>query len=268
MPPRSRGNYAIRKLRPRKRVGKDSISYTIPLVGPYADLQAAEPAIDSPFTGYPAAFKVSEVSLEETGGGSGRMLVTIEQLLPGTDSGDDSPIAEPIYESDYAEERRPIEEHKRCGYLEPNRPFYEYPDRKKSPANPSKTAAEVDASTDNKVYKQREWHNWSALDAADYHVNSQDPHAWTLAQYQALKAKGRNDYPVNYPVCSKTSYHRGRPSSGASVNKVSTPPSQCSPPDGYTYVKCGDRATKQGRLYTRVESWRGYDSTDALLFAT
>ena len=263
MPPKARGTYAIKSQRARKRVSSETRSYIIPLVGPYALLEANEPAIDSNFSGYPAEYKVSDVSLEDLGGGAGRMTVTIEAPRPGTPAGEsDEQLAEPIYESDYAEERRPTEEHKKCGKLKADRPYYEYPDRKKSTANPAKTASQADADPEI-VYKQRTWDNWQSLDADDF---VQASGGWTLTQYKALKEKGRNDYPVNYPICSMTSYHRARPASGSAVNSVSAPPSQCSPPSGFTYVKTTDRVTKQGRLFTRVQAWRGYDSTDDLFY--
>lgn len=232
-------------------------------VGPYAELEAQEPAIGSAFSGYPDIYRVSEVSLEDTGGGSGRMMVTIERPQPDN-SAAASPdaLADPIYESDYAEERRPLEEHKKCGELKADRPYYKYPDRKTSTANPKKTAAEADSDPEE-VYKQRTWENWHVLDADDYDHTG---YVWSLVSYKSLKEKGFNDYPICYPVCTETTYHRYRPSSGAGVNAISTPPSACNPPTGFIYVKSGDRCTKQGRLYTRVQSWRGYNSADALFY--
>ncbi len=255
MPPRSRGNYEIKRLRARKRTGQDSKSYTIPFVGPYAALEAAEPPIGSQFTGYPSDYRVSEVSLEETGGGSGKMLVTIERPQPDQPAEVPDALSEPIYESDYSEERVRLEEHKKCGALKADRPRYEYPDRETSAANPGKTKAEAAADSDN-YYKQRTWDHYTALDGNDYDDTGSGK--WSLATYKSLRDSGFESFPVAFPVCTATTYHRSRPASTGGINTISTPPSQCSPPSNFVYVKTGDRLTKQGRLYTRVQSWRGY----------
>jgi hypothetical protein len=76
------------------------------------------------------------------------------------------------------------------------------------------------------------------------------------------------DYPVAYPLASATTYHNYRPSSGTGVFSKENPPSECgAPTSSYVFVKTADRITKQGRLYTRVQQWRGYyGGTDDLLY--
>jgi len=258
---RARGQFVIKRLRARYRKVSDAQTYTVPFVGPYTELLASQPALDASLSGFPTDYKVKEVTVEEGRSIDGKMVVTIEKPLAGnTGSTEDSQIGDPVYESDYSEERRPIEEHNKCGNLDPGRPYYEYPDRKTSDANPG-----VDATTATndaeKVYKQRTWDHWQSLDDNDYAAGD-----WNLADYKSLKEKGRNDYPVAYPVCTVTTYSKFRQTSGSGVWSISSPPAQCSPPSGWTYVKTGDRCTKQGRLYTRVQTWRGYDSTDTLFF--
>lgn len=254
MPPRARGNYTIKKLTARRRVNADTQSYEIPYVGPYTALAAAEPLVGSTVLGYPAAFKVDQVTLEETGGGSGRMVVVITKPQPGTPTGsDDTQLAEPIYESDYCEERRPIEEHKKCGKLKDDRPYYEYPAMATSLEN--KAINWSPSPTNSGQYRQRTWEHWVSLNANDY---SESGGGWSLAVYKSLRESGFDSFPVALPICSVTSYHRFRPVSTGGINAVSAPPSQCSPPTGFIYVKTGDRVTKQGRLYTRVQSWKGF----------
>jgi hypothetical protein len=260
MPPRAKGHYIVKRQRAKKTTTATSISYTIPFVGPYNELEASEPIYGSGFSGFSPEFRVREVSLEDTGGGTGKMLVTVSASFEPNENGP-SQIGVPIYESDYAEERRPIEENKKCGFLKPNRPGYDNPNAGES----------SDASNLNKKYpsseakgRQRTWDHWAALNDDDYDASGSEK--WTLAQYKALKEKGRNDYPVNYPICTATTYYRYRPVSGSAVNTISTPPSDCNPPAGYIYVKCADKCTKQGRIYTRVQAWRGYDSTESLFY--
>ena len=256
MPPKPKGNYGIKRQRARKKTGPDTKSYTIPLVGPYAALEAAEPAIGSTFTGFPSDYRISEVTLEDTGGGSGKMLITIERPQPDPPTEDvPAALSDPIYESDYGEERCRLEEHTKCGHLIADRPRYQYPDRETSSANPGKTKAEAEADASN-VYKQRTWDNYTALDAEDYDATGSGK--WSLETYKSLRDAGFETFPVAFPICTATTYHRSRPASTGGINSVSTPPSQCSPPSGFVYVKSGDRLTKQGRLYTRVQSWRGY----------
>jgi len=263
MAARPKGNFTVRQLRPRTRTTANGRSIIIPYVGPYDQLKALEPPLDSTVTGFPADYKVSEVSLDEGRSVEGKMTVTITKPHSEPDSNDPNPLGDPIYESDYLEERRPTEDNKRCGRLKPDRPYYEFPDRKTSTANPKKNASEAAADAE-KTYKQRTWDHWQSLDADDYDASGSG--TWSLAQYKSLKERGRNDYPVAFPVCTATTYHRGRPGSGQGINQEGNPPGECDPPSGYFYVKSGDRKTKQARIWTRVQTWRGYDSTDALFF--
>lgn len=265
MAARAKGDFQVKRLKARTRKSAERKSYVIPYVGPYTALVAQEPEIGSVITGFPSDYKVTEVTIEEGRSTEGRMTVTIEKPQPGNNpSNDNTPLSDPVYESDYAEERRPTETHKKCGYLKADRPYYEYPDRKTSAANPKKTAGEANSDVE-KVYKQRTWDNWQSLDTDDYALAAVT-NRWSLEQYKSLKEKGYNDYPVSYPLCTATTYHRARPQSGQGTWKISAPPSECDPPPGFIYVKCADRGTKQARLFTRIQQWRGYDSTDELFF--
>lgn len=256
MAAKPKGDYKIRKQAPRKRTTPEGQSYVIPYVGPYAALEPSAPQIGTSMPGFPGDYLVAEVSLEETGGGSGRMVVTIEKPSPAPSGPSAAELADPIYESDYQEEQRPLEENKKCGKLKPDRPYYEYPDRKKSAGNPAKSASQADSDLE-KVHKQRTWDHWQSLDADDYELSTATGN-WDLATYKSLREAGFTTYPINLPVCTATTYHRFRPGGTGGINSLSTPPSECGAPSGYVYVKTGDRVTKQGRLYTRVRSWKGY----------
>lgn len=262
---RAKGTYQVKQQRPRRIKRAESEGYSVPFVGPYSALASAEPAIDATLAGFPGDYKVREVNLEHTGGDSGRMLVTIERPLPGsTGSQSDAQIGVPVYELIWSEERRPLQENRRCGRLKAERPYYEYPDRRKSAANPSKTATEA-AEDSDKVYRQRSWENWESLDDDDY-----DPPTvgggWNLTNFRRLKEAGYNDFPVAYPLARVTIYAKYRIAAPGGTYQVSTPPAQCGAPGGWYYVKTASESKKEGRLYTLVEEWRGYNRVDDLFF--
>lgn len=256
MPPRAKGNYTIKKLTARRRVTAETESYEIPYVGPFAALSAAVPPVGSAVAGYPSDFRVDNVTLEETGGGSGRMVVTIIKSQPGTPGGDSpTPVGVPIYELDWAEERRPIFEHPHAPKLKEDRPRYKYPDRETSEANPAKTQEQVQSDSEE-FYKKRSWDNWMSLDAADIDGASG---GWSLSTLQKILNAGINDYPVAFPIASVTKYARARIAPTGSVNAKSNPPGECgAPTNDWFWIKTAARASKQGRLYSLVETWRGY----------
>ncbi len=63
------------------------------------------------------------VALEPGDANNGRMVVTIEK----PNRGGSEQVGETIYECRWNEDRRPIEEHKFCGRLKNDRPFYKSP---------------------------------------------------------------------------------------------------------------------------------------------
>lgn len=261
--PRTRGKFSVKQLPHRIRSTSDGRSYIIPFVGPYAQLLTMEPAIDALMPGFGNLYRVSEVVIERGKSLEGTMDVTI--TLPRRDNdntGDDSEIGDPVYELDWSEERRPIEEHKKCGQLKADRPYYKYPSRAAHNTN-NKGVSKADSdSAEDGPFAQRTWDDWASLDDQDYEKTGQ----WTLANYKGLKEKGYNDYPVSFPVARVTIYSRYRKSPNGSVWQISTPPGACGAPGGWTYVKTASRTTKVARLYTLVEEWRGYNKADALFF--
>lgn len=254
MPPKVKGSYSIRRQRAKKRSTAESKSYAIPIVGPYPALEASEPAIGASFSGYPSDYFVTDVSLEDTGGGSGKMVVTIEKKQPGNPEGSQpTQIGETVYELDWSEERRPIFEHPKCPKLKPDRLNYEYPDRVYSQGNSGKTDAEVSSDTE-KFYKKRTWDNWQSMDAGDL-IGGE----WDVDTIKKLLEAGINDYPLAYPIASATKYALYRIAASGDVNAKSNPPSECGAPiESWFWIKCGARSTKQGKLYSLVETWRGY----------
>lgn len=256
-------NLEVKKLRPRYRKTLEAEQIVVPLVGRFDALKAQEPAVGAPFAGFPADFEVKEVSIQEGQSVEGRMEVTLEKLSPGnTGSGgsSSSPLPDSIYELDWMEERRPVEEHPKCFFLKSDRPWREYPESRSAG-----DSYESEAAAGDKKVRQRTWEHWAVLDTDDI-SESGNPNAWTLEQYKEIKEKGFDDYPVASPVASQTSYHKAKPDCGSGIWTISSPPSYCGAPTGWIYVKVCDRSTKQGRLYTRVQQWRGFANATPLFF--
>lgn len=258
---RSRGQYQIKRQRPRYRSTAETRQIIIPYVGPFDQLKASEPAIDSTISGFPSTHKVKEVSIEELGGGAGRMVVTLELPAPGsTGSEQNTQIGETVYECDWSEERRPVEEHSKMPQLKTDRSVYEFPDK----AYDSVTNAgwsSAGSAPDGKTGRQRTWDDWAALDSGDVTGGT-----WSIDDYKSLRRKGYEDFPVAFPIARVTTYAKFRIPPNGSVWHISSPPSQCGAPAGWTYVKTASRSRKEGRIYSLVEEWRGYNRADALFF--
>jgi hypothetical protein len=260
---RVKGLMGVRQVRPRYRTLTEARQIIVPFVGPFSALQKSEPPTGAPFSGFPPEYLVKEVNLIPGESANGRMEVVLEKLLTGADSGASfAAVGDPVFERDWGEERRPLEEHKKCGKLKADRPYYESPGSATSDSNPALT------SPGAKNCRRRTWDEWDVLDEDDYEAVDG---GWSLTQYKAIRESGHSDYPVAYPICIKTTYHRSRPTdaSASGVYKKSTPPTECLPPSvGWVYVKTVDRISRSGRLYTRTQQWRGYDKTQDLFFLT
>jgi hypothetical protein len=253
---KSAGPFSVRRLRPRRQLDAEADRYTVEYVGPYDTLEAQTPEIGASLTGFPSTYLVESAELEPTRATAGRLRVQIMQRTTGgTGSDDPTELSDPIYELDWGEERRPIEEHRKCGYLKADRPRYLYPERgSDSEGQETYTSSEAKGAP-------RTWEHWAALDSSDYTGGT-----WSLAQYKSIKEAGYLDYPVPFPIARVTRYARYRISPTGSVHHLSSPPSGCGAPSGWTYVKTAARSQKQGRLYTLIEEWRGYDRADDLFF--
>ena len=158
-----------------------------------------------------------------------------------------------VCELDWIEELRPLEQHPKCGTLNPERQYFQYP-------NDAGTAFGNGNDTYNfnhpeKKGSQRTWENWQALTGTDYTAGDG---GWTLSKYKELKEAGGNDYPIAFPIARVTLYSRSRWENANAVYRKSNPPTECGAPSGYTYVKIAERNQKQGRLYTQIAEWRGF----------
>jgi hypothetical protein len=242
----------------RRRLRAEGDSYEIPYVGLYADLEGQVPTIGSPVTGLPAGYLVEEVQLLEGNGGSGRMIVVAARPTPNSGLPGTGQLGDTIYELDWYEERRPIEEHPKCGDLKADRPAYVFP----------QYGADYEGQAvfnDPKKGRQRTWDHWEVIDSFDYQQKSGSG-AWSLGAYKELKEQGYVDFPVAYPVARKTTYTRSRVTPSGQVWKNSNPPGDVTAPNGWYYVKTAERITKVGRVWTMVEEWRGYSNADDLFF--
>jgi hypothetical protein len=250
---KTRGQFVVKRQRPRYRTTADARQIIVPYVGPFADLVAKEPPIDSAISGFPSNFKVKEVVIEEGRAHDGRMVVTLELPNPGsTGSTENQQIGEPIYELDWGEQVRPIEQHPEMPILKEDRKVYEFPEKVYDEDSNSGWAPGTKAPN-GKTGRQRTWEDWVALDDDDLSGGT-----WNLETYKALKRQGMDTYSVPFPIARATVYAKYRIPPNGAVNTVSSPPAECGAPNDWTYVKISSRPTKQGRLYTLVEEWRGY----------
>lgn len=257
----ARGNYQIRRQRPRYRTTAEASQIIVPYVGPFDALQAARPAIQSTLSGFPNDHLVKEVLLEEGRSTDGRMVVTLEKPSPGaTGSTANQQIGETVYELDWGEERRALEEHKSCPVLKSDRLVYEFPDRAyDATTNPGWSSS--GSAPAGKTGRQRTWDDWAALDAGDVTAG-----VWSVDQYKQLRREGYTDYPVAFPIARVTIYAKYRITPTGSVWTISSPPSQCEAPSGWVYVKTSSRSRKEGRLYSLIEEWRGFNKANSLFF--
>jgi hypothetical protein len=258
---RSKGQYVVKRQRARYRETAEASQIIVPYVGPYDTLWSGRPAINSTISGFPGDHKVKEVAMEDGRANDGRLIVTLEKPNPGsTGSDENTQIGETLYELDWGEERRPLEEHKKMPILKTDRLVYEFPDKAYDAATNAGWSSTDDAPA-GKTGRQRTWDDWAAMDGGD--VNAGE---WSIDDYKGLRRKGYEDYPVSFPIARVTIYAKYRINPVGSVWTTSSPPSQCGAPTGWTYVKTASRSSKQGRLYTLIEEWRGFNRVDSLFF--
>ncbi len=256
---RSKGHYVVKRLRPRYEETAEASQIIVPFVGPFDALWSGRPAINSTLSGFPSDHTVKKVSMEDGRANDGRLIVTLERPAPGsTGSNENAQIGESIYELDWGEERRPLEEHEKAPHLAPDRPEYEFPDKAwDSQINYGWPPGEA---PEGKIGVQRSWDNWAALDSSDV-----IPIDWDVDDYKALRRKGFVDFPHAFPIARSTIFAKYRIASSGGVQAVGSPPGQCGAPGGWIYVKTASRSTKQGSLYSLIEEWRGFSKVEPSL---
>ena len=100
-----------------------------------------------------------------------------------------APLGAPTFELEFTEVSKPLEMHPLCGILKPTR-------------------------TPNAITgKKLTWEDWSLLTANDYDDTGSGTGIWvgsakfSLAEYQAKKARGQDSYVVFAPVIRRTTIH-------------------------------------------------------------
>jgi len=225
--------------------------------GPYVKCLAKQPAIGQAITGFAAALRVTASKVTELDGGAGRIDITLEAALDDSGQSPDA-IGEPTYEIEYGELEKPLETHRLCGKLKPNRPRYK--DGENNPAEG----------------KQRTWEDWQSLDDNDYDGTGHPlkpagntETLWTREQYKSLKEKGQDSYVVAAPIIRRTTIHLRKPDDiGAATGKRQNPPAAANFANvtGFDWLAGPDRCTKSKRTFTRSSEWIGAEEWSELTY--
>ncbi|MEI6035856.1 MAG: hypothetical protein WCS65_16440 [Verrucomicrobiae bacterium] len=179
---------AVKQLRSRYRYTATTEQMIRSYVGGYAALLAMAPTIGEAGTDDRVV-----VSWDLTEGESvnGKLEITEEKAKPdmgGSGIGGGEALGDPIYELDWAEERRPIEQHKKMPRLAADRPWYAKPWCSASDVDNKHWSGTGTPPSSLNGYQQREWSHWTALDANDIVGGT-----WSLAEYKSLVEKGITD---------------------------------------------------------------------------
>ncbi len=218
----------------------DKLRVTVPFTGPFSVCLTSRPARGSKLPGFDhAAYKltVESAKVTELEGGAGRLEVILEATLPDGDVTSE-PIGEPVLTVDWAEDRRKLETHPKCGSLS--------------------AAATKKGLT---------WEDWPELDAnPDYYVETGE--GWTHIHYIEMKRRGVEEYVVFTPKVTRTTFHYKKPTDlGEGCNQRQNPPvgSIASLAD-YEWLGGPDRFVKTGRKYERTTEWWGAEQLDPTLY--
>jgi hypothetical protein len=222
------------------------VTATLDFEGPIQMLLDERPRLGTSVFGFGFGLLVTLVEIEEGDADTGKMVVTLESQTAPEQNTSFAAIGEPIYELDMGELIRPIETHPKCGVLKPNRPT-------------------------GSGSRKKTWDDWADLKPGV--VYEFELPNWSLAQYQSLREKGVESYPVAAPVVRRTlTYLRDPGGIGAGLFSKQNPPVGAPQPDpppigiAWKWLLTADKLTKEGRNRTRVTEWTGAYELEELLY--
>lgn len=243
-------------LTPRKRVStwNDKLTIKVTSTGTLADCDAgvvprggfydeenADPTI--------AAARCVESIVTQGDAGSGELVVTYE--APNTSGESPEPLGEPIYEIEFTEMTKKIENHPLCGVL---------------------------TGTNNLTWD--DWQNFTEDDYAGISLVGGDP-GWTLAEYLGLKKHGEDEYLTFWPRVRRTLTYFFKPDDVGTYAGIKQDPPVGSfagvggengiifvegHEGGWQWLGGPDRCVKKGRTYERVTEWLGCAKVDTKLY--
>ena len=255
-----RGNTSIRERpdSPEWDYNTQKITCTRIFEGMYADLLASAPSTGSTMTGYSPALLVENVKIKKMVSGKATMTVILETLVNSYTN--PPPPVQPVYEIEWTQIERPIEQH----------PYFKslFPD----PAG--QTTFTADQITALAAF--RAWEN--ATDAATQQTayaaltSTGTPNFQQLAQ---KKMRGTATYLLFAPVARITTVARNVTQAntcGLIFTEIAGFTQLPTTVNGqpYLWLSTADRSTRTGTFgkWQRVQEWTGADSWDATLYAT
>lgn len=260
MPPRAKGGKDIKWRRPVYEESEEGATAEIVATGLYDLLRAERPKVKTLMRKLVGPeYIVKRVRLEP--GRTNDGVLSVNLLSNG--AGENGP--DPIYERDWGVRTVEIEEHPRAPKLDPNRPWYPYPNRPHDPEeNPRVSASDAEGFRNPKFayapWGRRTHANWDVLDDEDMVGDS----AWTPDQYRSLKEGSRHSFDVSFPIARATTYHATEPPSAeGNIMQIDAPPGACGAPAGWLYVLTVDRAVNQAGRWQRIREWEGRFGVDA-----
>lgn len=186
---------------------------------------------------------VTSAKLVDLDGGAAQLSVECE-AFSSESSTSTAPLGVPQYETEWTELRKKLETHPCCGVINPE--------------------------------SLLTWENWVEMKTpADYVLRTDTTHggpndipsayssigAWNLDNYRELKANGVEEYPIYYPIVTRTLSYLARPSGvGSASGKIQNPPfGSFDYISDYKWLAGPDRCVRKGDKYERTQRWVGCD---------
>lgn len=224
-------------------------SVVVPFAGPYSVCVAKRPKVGGTLAGFTSTnMTITKVEIEEGDGETATMSVYLGATKAPDSDTSFAAIGEPIYELDFQELTKPLEQHPKCGIL-----------------NPDRTEKE-------KLGKKRAtWDDWADLEQ-DVDYIGVGPVQWDLATYQAKRQKGIENFQIVFPIVRRTlTFYRQPSGIGDGCFHQEYPPGEAEWPTeigGHEvkYIKSTEKLRKQGRVRTLETEWIGAWDFDSDLY--
>jgi hypothetical protein len=227
---------------------RTKVTATYTREGSKAALEAALPAIGAAAeTIATIALSVTGVELADAEGDTAKLTVSAEAQLDSTTTS--TPLGEPVYEVDFVELRKKIEEHPCCGKLQASASTH-FPDTPPT------------------------WEDWPMLMDNNWATATGIPTfwssigAWTLEDYLSMKKKGVEEFVMYLPVVTRSLTYLARPTGlGERSGTQSNPPTgSYSYISKYEWLLGEDGAVRRGDKYERKTKWMGAERIEGFLY--
>jgi len=245
------GNIQEEPSSPKMSFGIFSTKMTRTFVGSYDQCLAVKPRPGSLVPGFAGFVVDSPVEVEKLDGAAGRL--TYSATTPTINSTNDE--SSPLFEIDWTQIQKRIEEH----------PIFAQAVGSQSAGTYALTP------TDRAAIKN--WQSLADTNATAYQnlqfvatPGGSPQNLSNNAQELATRLmRGQDSYVLYSPVVHATTYSKDRPQTGG-CGAPATPPY---PLDlqGYVFLKTADRASYNGKIWTRVQEWTGADWIDTAIYS-